>query len=76
VKATIEVDGGRFKGRISCVPVGNVPKVLGGAEAFSGAQPDDGLLELGVVTAKNPVQWARTLGRVALGGPGSHRSSR
>jgi diacylglycerol kinase (ATP) len=31
------------------------------------AQPDDGLLEFGVVTAKNPVEWARTLGRVALG---------
>jgi YegS/Rv2252/BmrU family lipid kinase len=68
VKATIEVDGRRFfKGRISCVLAGNVSKLLGGVEAFSGAQPDDGLLELGVVTAKNPVEWARTLGRVALG---------
>jgi diacylglycerol kinase (ATP) len=68
VKATIKVDGKRyFKGRISCVLAGNVGKVLGGVEAFSGAQPDDGLLELGVVTAKNPVEWARTLGRVALG---------
>jgi YegS/Rv2252/BmrU family lipid kinase len=67
-RATITVDGRRyFKGRISCVLVGNVGKVLGGIEAFSGAQPDDGLLELGVVTAKNPVEWARTLGRVALG---------
>jgi YegS/Rv2252/BmrU family lipid kinase len=67
-KATVTVDGQRFfKGRISCVLVGNVGKVLGGVEAFSGAQPDDGLLELGVVTAKNPVEWARTLGRVALG---------
>lgn len=68
VKATIEVDGRRFfKGRISCVLAGNVGKVLGGVEAFSGAQPDDGLLDLGVVTAKNPAEWARTLGRVALG---------
>jgi diacylglycerol kinase (ATP) len=71
VKATVEVDGKRyFKGRISCVLVGNVGKILGGIEAFSGAEPDDGLLELGVVTAKNPVQWARTLGRVALGSAG------
>jgi diacylglycerol kinase (ATP) len=71
VKATIEVDGGRFfKGRISCVLVGNVSRVLGGVQAFSGAQPDDGLLDLGVVTAKNPVEWARTLGRVALGEAG------
>ena len=68
VMARIEVDGRRFfKGRLSCVLVGNVGKVLGGIEAFSGARPDDGLLELGVVTAKNPVQWTRILGRVALG---------
>jgi diacylglycerol kinase (ATP) len=68
VKATIEVDGRRFfKGRISCVLAGNVGKVLGGVEAFSAAEPDDGLLDLGVVTAKNPAEWARTLGRVALG---------
>jgi diacylglycerol kinase (ATP) len=68
VKATIEVDGRRyFKGRISCVLVGNVSKVLGGVEVFSGAQPDDGLLELGVVTAANRLEWARTLGRVAMG---------
>jgi diacylglycerol kinase family enzyme len=68
VKAVIEVDGKRFfKGRVSCVLAGNVGKVLGGVEAFHGAQPDDGLLELGVVTAGNAPQWARTLGRVMLG---------
>src|ERR1700730_16077609 len=67
-KAAITVDGSRFfQGRVSCVLAANVGKVLGGVEAFSGAQPDDGLLELGVVTAGNPVEWARTLGRVALG---------
>jgi diacylglycerol kinase (ATP) len=66
-KATVDVDGQRFfKGRVSCILVGNVGKVLGGVEAFTGAQPDDGLLDLGVVTAKNPIEWARTLGRVAL----------
>jgi diacylglycerol kinase (ATP) len=68
VKAVIEVDGKRFfKGLVSCVLAGNVGKVLGGVEAFHGAQPDDGLLELGVVTARNAAQWARTLGRVMLG---------
>ena len=67
-KAVIEIDGARFfKGRAACVLAGNVGKVLGGVEAFHGAQPDDGLLELGVATARNPAQWARTLGRVALG---------
>ncbi len=68
VKAVIEVDGRRFfKGRVSCVLAGNVGRILGGVEAFQGAQPDDGLLELGVVTAGNPAQWARTLARVAAG---------
>ena len=71
VKAVIDADGRRFfKGRVSCVLVGNVGKLLGGVEIFPGAEPDDGLLEVGVVTAKNPVEWARALGRVALGDPG------
>jgi diacylglycerol kinase (ATP) len=66
-KAVIEVDGKRFfKGRVSCVLVGNVSKILGGIELFSRSQPDDGLLELGVVTAQSAVDWIRTLGRVAL----------
>ncbi len=70
VKAAIDVDGRRFfAGRISCVLVGNVGKVLGGVEAFSGARPDDGRLELGVVTARNPADWARVMGRLALGSP-------
>jgi diacylglycerol kinase (ATP) len=68
VKATVEVDGERFfEGRVSCVLAGNVGKVLGGIQAFPDAQPDDGLLELGVVTAKNPAEWARTLSRLAVG---------
>lgn len=50
----IEVPGkGFFKGRVSCVLVGNVSKILGGIELSSGSQPDDGLLELGVVTAQS-----------------------
>ncbi|HZV27112.1 MAG TPA: diacylglycerol kinase family protein [Acidothermaceae bacterium] len=70
-KATIRVDGKRFfKGRVSCVLVGNVGEILGGVRAFKGARPDDGVLELGVVTAKNPLQWSRTLGRMVLGSTG------
>lgn len=69
VRATVEVDGGHFfDGRVSCVLVGNVSKILGGVEAFPAARPDDGLLEFGLVTAKNPAEWARTFGRLALGG--------
>ena len=68
VQATVKVDGERFfKGRISCVLAANVGTILGGIEAFPDARPDDGLLELGVVTAKNPVEWARVFGRLTLG---------
>ena len=68
MKATVEVDGKRFfKGPVSCVLAGNVGTILGGIKAFPEARPDDGLLELGVVTAKNPVEWARTFGKLALG---------
>lgn len=66
--ATVKVDGKRFfKGAVSCVLVGNVGEIFGGIKAFEGAKPDDGVLELGVVTAKNPIQWTRTLGRMAIG---------
>ena len=64
----MEVDGTRFfSGKVSCVLAANVGKILGGVEAFPDAQPNDGRLELGVVTARNPVQWARTFGRLARG---------
>ena len=44
--------------------------ILGGIEAFPQARPDDGLLEFGIVTAKNPVEWARVFGRLVLGRAG------
>ena len=70
-RAIIEVDGRRFyKGQVSCVLVGNVAKVLGGIEVFGEAQPDDGILEIGLVTARNPAEWARVLARVAQGRAG------
>ncbi len=68
VTATVDVEGRRFfKGTITCVLVGNVSHVLAGIEVFDGARSDDGLLEVGVVTARSRLQWARTVGRVALG---------
>jgi len=68
MKATVEVDGKRFfKGPVSCVLAANVGTIMGGIEAFPDARPDDGLLELGVVTAKNPVEWARVFGRLTFG---------
>ncbi|MGN6796081.1 MAG: diacylglycerol/lipid kinase family protein [Streptosporangiaceae bacterium] len=70
MKADVKVDGQRFyKGRLSCVLVGNVGKLFGGVEVFGDARPDDGVLEVGLVTADRPAQWARTFGRLAAGSP-------
>ncbi len=65
---TIELDGTVwFDGRASCVLLGNVGTVTGGVQAFDDARPDDGWLEVGVTTAEGAAQWARTVGRIALG---------
>lgn len=67
VRAQVELDGRPFfEGPLTCVLVGNCSQVLGGIEVFDGSRPDDGLLELGLVTARSRVQWVRTLARVAL----------
>ena len=67
-KAKIRVDGTSwFDDKASCILVGNVGNLFGGIEAFEDARPDDGLLELGVVTAEGLVQWARTMARTAVG---------
>jgi YegS/Rv2252/BmrU family lipid kinase len=67
-RAKIDVDGTRwFEGPSGCILVGNVGKVFGGIEAFDDASPEDGLLELGVVTAKGVTQWTRALVRTAVG---------
>jgi diacylglycerol kinase family enzyme len=64
----IKVDGATwFKGKASCVLVGNVAKILAGVTAFEDARPDDGRLELGVVTADGVWQWTRALTRTAVG---------
>jgi YegS/Rv2252/BmrU family lipid kinase len=69
-EAVIEVNGAEwFQGRATCVLLGNVGKLFGGVEVFPGAKPDDGQLELGIVTAEGLVQWARTLARTAAGDP-------
>jgi diacylglycerol kinase family enzyme len=56
-----------YKGKASCVLLGNVGELFGGIEAFDGAKPDDGLLEVGVTSAEGLGQWARTVARTALG---------
>lgn len=68
VPVKIRVDGRKwFKGDASCVLLGNVSTITGGIRAFDDAEPDDGRLELGVTTADGALQWARTMGRMAVG---------
>jgi len=68
VKMSVKVDGTSwFKGRASCLLLGNMGTLSGGLTAFPEARPDDGELEIGVVTAEGPVEWARVLTRLATG---------
>lgn len=67
-KARIEVNGELwYKGKASCVLIGNIGSLFGGVEVFDNARPDDGLLELGVTNAEGIGQWARTIARTAIG---------
>jgi diacylglycerol kinase family enzyme len=68
VRAQVTVDDDVwYTGPASCVLFGNVGKITGGVPAFDDADPTDGEIEVGVTTAARPLQWARTLGRVAFG---------
>ncbi len=68
VRMRVRVDGDDwFRGQASCLLIGNVGTVSGGLTAFDDAEPDDGVLEVGVVTANGAVQWARVLARLAAG---------
>ena len=51
-EAKIAVDGASwYDGKATCILLGNVGDLFGGVEAFEDASPDDGMLELGVVSA-------------------------
>lgn len=56
-----------FEGEATCVLLGQMGSVAGGVVVFPDAQPDDGLLEIGVVTAENALEWARVLARIVVG---------
>jgi len=70
-RAQIRVDGARwYDGDASCILLGNVGKLFGGVEAFEDAHPDDGVLELGVVSADGVREWAGTVARAVVGTAG------
>jgi len=67
-KTTVKIDGRAwFKGKASCVLVANVGSIAGGITAFEHASPDDGVLDVAVVTADGAWQWVRTLTRASVG---------
>jgi YegS/Rv2252/BmrU family lipid kinase len=67
-EAKIKIDGTRwYKGPASCILVGNLGELFGGIEVFADAQPDDGLLDVGVLTSEGPVKLVRAAARTALG---------
>jgi len=63
----VEVDGERaFRGRATSVFVGNAREAVGGLSLSDEAEPDDGVMEVGVVTAEGPMQIIRTAARALL----------
>jgi YegS/Rv2252/BmrU family lipid kinase len=70
VKGTVHVDRHLwFSGDVSCVLVGNVGSLFGGVTVFADARPDDGRLDVGVVTATGVASWLRAFARLASGAP-------
>lgn len=66
-RAKIRIDGTDwFDDEASCVLIGNVGTIHAGIRAFDDASPADGWLDVGVATAHNALQWARTLGTMAV----------
>ena len=69
-EARIRVDGTQwYRGPASCILAGNMGSLFGGVEVFADAEPDDGLLDLAVITADGLAQWAGTVGRTIAGHP-------
>ena len=72
--AKVHVDGKRwFVGETTCVLFGQMGEVAKDLSIFPVSDPSDGVLEVGVVTAKNLRQWARLFAETALGN--AHRST-
>jgi diacylglycerol kinase (ATP) len=69
-RARIRVDGHKwFDGEVSCVLFANVGRLAAGLQAFEHAEPADGALEVGVVTARTRLQWAQVIALMVAGRP-------
>jgi YegS/Rv2252/BmrU family lipid kinase len=68
VRTTVRIDGHTwFDDKASCVLIANVGSIGGGVTAFDHASPDDGKLDVAVMTADGAWQWLRTLTRASIG---------
>lgn len=66
----VQIDGKPwFKGKASCILIGQMNSIGAGLTVFPDASPDDGLLEVGVITAKSFRDWSRLAIRLAVGQP-------
>lgn len=67
-EARVKVDGTLwYEGPASCLLIGNIGELFGGIEVFPDAAPDDGRLDIGLLTAENPLQVLRAAARTAAG---------
>ena len=67
VRATLRTDGGRaLRRRASGIVVGNVGALQGGLALLPGAEPDDGVLDLMVLTARGWSGWLALAADVML----------
>ena len=62
-----------FEDQASCVLVANVGSIGGGVAAFEHPTPEDGKLDVAVMTANGTWQWLRTLRGLPSGMPRSRR---
>lgn len=67
VHTKVTVDGSVwFEGRTAMVLVGNFGKISGGIEVFPDAMPDDGVVDVAVMSASNLREWASIAWRLVL----------
>jgi diacylglycerol kinase (ATP) len=68
--ASIKVDGAPwYDGPATCVLAGNVGALFAGVEVFADAVPDDGRIDIAVITADGIAEWTRTVARTVAGSP-------
>jgi diacylglycerol kinase (ATP) len=72
-RATVEVDRTQvWSGRTAMVLVGNCSTVTGGLDVFPDGRPDDGVLDIAVLSAKKLSDWTSVFWRLLRNKPQRH----